>query len=30
LDNEELTPFEKDQMEFEGKIVYPAKEITWA
>lgn len=30
LDNDELTPFEKDQMEYEGKIVFPAKEITWA
>ena len=30
LDNEELTPFEKDQMQFEGKIEFPAKEITWA
>lgn len=30
LDNEELTPFEKDQMEFEGKITYPAKELVWA
>lgn len=30
LDNDELTPFERDQMEYEGKIVFPAKEITWA
>ena len=30
LDNEELTPFEKDQMQFEGKIEFPAKEIVWA
>jgi hypothetical protein len=30
LDNEELTPFEQDQMEYEGRIVYPAKELTWA
>ena len=30
LDNEELTPFEKDQMQFEGKILFPAKEIVWA
>jgi hypothetical protein len=30
LDNEDLTPFEQDQMEYEGKIVYPAKELVWA
>ena len=30
LDNDELTPLERDQMEYEGKIVFPAKEITWA
>lgn len=30
LDNEDLTPFEKDQMEYEGKITFPAKELTWA
>ena len=29
-DNEELTPFEKDQLQYEGRIVYPAKELTWA
>ncbi len=29
-DNEDLTPFEKDQLEYEGRIVYPAKELTWA
>ena len=30
LDNEELTPFEQDQMEYEGKITFPAKELVWA
>jgi hypothetical protein len=30
MDNEELTPFERDQLEYEGRIVYPAKELTWA
>lgn len=29
-DNEDLTPFEKDQLAYEGRIVYPAKELTWA
>ena len=29
-DNEDLTPFEKDQLEYEGRIVFPAKELTWA
>jgi len=29
-DNEDLTPFEKDQLQYEGRIVYPAKELTWA
>ena len=30
LDNEELTPFEQDQMEYEGRITFPAKELVWA
>jgi len=30
LDNEDLTPFEQDQMEYEGKITFPAKELVWA
>jgi hypothetical protein len=25
-----LTQFERDQLEYEGKIVYPAKELVWA
>ena len=29
-DNEDLTPFEKDQLQYEGRIVFPAKELTWA
>lgn len=29
-DEDELTPFEKDQLQYEGRIVYPAKELTWA
>jgi hypothetical protein len=24
-----LTEFEKDQLEYEGKITYPAKELAW-
>ena len=30
VDNEFLTQFERDQLEFDGKIEFPAKEITWA
>ena len=29
-DEDELTPFEQSQLEYEGRIVYPAKELTWA
>lgn len=25
-----LTEFEKDQLEYEGKITYPARELEWA
>jgi len=27
--NNYLTEFEKSQLEYEGKIVYPAKELAW-
>ena len=27
--NDYLTEFEKDQLEYEGKITYPAKELAW-
>ena len=27
--NDYLTEFEKDQLEYEGKIRYPAKELAW-
>lgn len=30
VDNEYLTEFERSQLEYEGKIDFPAKEITWA
>ena len=29
-DEDELTPFEQDQLEYEGRITYPAKVIEWA
>lgn len=30
VENDFLTRFECHQLEFEGKITFPAKEITWA
>jgi len=30
LDEDELTPFEQDQLEYEGRIMFPAKVIEWA
>lgn len=30
VDNEYLTQFERDQLEYDGKIEFPAKELTWA
>ena len=27
--NDDLTEFEKDQLEYEGKIRFPAKELAW-
>ena len=28
--NDYLTEFERSQLEYEGKITYPAKELAWA
>ena len=30
VEDDYLTQFERDQLEYEGKIVYPAKELVWA
>lgn len=30
VDNDYLTEFERSQLEYEGKITYPAKELEWA
>lgn len=30
VDDDFLTQFERDQLEFDGKIEFPAKEIVWA
>ena len=30
VDNDYLTQFERDQLDYDGKIEYPAKEIEWA
>jgi hypothetical protein len=27
--NDYLTEFEKSQLEYDGRIVYPAKELVW-
>lgn len=29
VDDDYLTDFERDQLEYEGKIEYPAKELVW-
>ena len=29
VNDDYLTEFEKDQLEYEGKITYPAKELAW-
>jgi hypothetical protein len=30
VDNDYLTQYERDQLEFDGKIMFPAKELVWA
>jgi hypothetical protein len=30
VDDDYLTQYERDQLEYEGRIVYPAKELEWA
>jgi hypothetical protein len=30
VDNNYLTEFERSQIEYEGKITFPAKELVWA
>ena len=30
VDNDYLTQYERDQLEYDGKIMFPAKELTWA
>jgi hypothetical protein len=30
VDNDYLTEFERSQLEYEGKITFPAKELVWA
>lgn len=30
VENDYLTDFEKDQLEYDGQITFPAKEIAWA
>jgi len=30
VDNDYLTQFERDQLEYEGKIEFPAKVLEWA
>jgi len=29
VDNDYLTEFEQSQLEYEGRITYPAKELSW-
>ena len=30
VDDDYLTQYERDQLEYDGKIMFPAKELTWA
>ena len=30
VDNDYLTEFERSQLEYEGKITYPARQLVWA